>query len=195
MILVVTSIVLHAQDNCRLATIKDGISISRCKVAGIAYDAVLVEFEAQGSLDQYLELATNVSNFVDWHYRIDYAEKLKQENDSTLVYRSEIDTPWPLDPREMVVRIVASRTDNGGKVQMESVPDYIPMTNGLLRIPYSKTRMEVLQVSRDMLVFTYYAEVNPGGAIPAWVANLFALNGPYQTFRGLKELLSDQNTD
>ena len=35
----------------------------------------------------------------------------------------------------------------------------------------------------------YIFEVEPGGSLPAWVVNMFADKGPYETFKKLSDML------
>jgi hypothetical protein len=35
----------------------------------------------------------------------------------------------------------------------------------------------------------YIFEAEPGGSLPAWLANMFADKGPYESFKNLSELL------
>ena len=43
------------------------------------------------------------------------------------------------------------------------------------------------QSSYDIYVF----DANPGGSVPAWLANNFADKGPYESFKKLAEMLKN----
>jgi hypothetical protein len=180
------------QSNCELTNVKDGISISRCKVEGSAYDGVYVEFESEGELEHYLRLATDAPNFVNWHYKIDKVEMIPDADIEGIVYRSEIDTPWPLTTREMIVQVEVEKADTAATVVTKSIPGYIPLRKAYLRIPYSYSKMEVQKLEGDSLKFSYYVEVDPGGNVPAWIVNMFSSQGPYHTFSRLKSILTKE---
>ena len=42
------------------------------------------------------------------------------------------------------------------------------------------------------LKVNYVIHVDPGGQIPTWIANLFSTQGPYETFKNLKDRLEHQ---
>jgi hypothetical protein len=41
----------------------------------------------------------------------------------------------------------------------------------------------------------YIFEIDPGGSTPAWLVNMFADKGPYETFKQLGEALKNQKKE
>lgn len=181
---------IAAQENCQLSLNKNGIEIYRCKLDHSPYDGVLVKFEASGRVQDYLDLATDVTRFDQWHYRAVDPQLIQLNDDSSFVFHSKVDTPWPLDPRDMVQQLTVKGNHQHAQVLIVGKPDFIPEEDGYIRIPYISSRMDARQVSESIIQFSYYAEAHPGGDIPAWVVNLFSNVGPMQTFQKLRELLS-----
>ena len=45
--------------------------------------------------------------------------------------------------------------------------------------------------SRNITWFNYILELDPGGSLPGWVANMFAEKGPFGTFSNLAKQLME----
>jgi hypothetical protein len=43
--------------------------------------------------------------------------------------------------------------------------------------------------SAQTINIIYTIELDPGGSVPAWIANMFADKGPYESFSNLADLL------
>jgi hypothetical protein len=69
------------------------------------------------------------------------------------------------------------------------VPKAIPEKKNIIRIPYLSSWWDVKYDGRNTLRIVYFLEVDPGGAVPAWITNMFAAKGPYETFSSLGEIL------
>ena len=78
------------------------------------------------------------------------------------------------------------------KIMSVSVPHYISEKNGIVRVTRSTISWNVTMPTKNTINIIYIFEAEPGGSIPAWVANAFVEKGPYETFkktgRGIKTL-------
>ena len=75
------------------------------------------------------------------------------------------------------------------KVTAIGVPNYAPEKNGIVRIPKLLINWYVTMPSSTTISIVYTIEVDPGGSVPAWLANMFADKGPYESFKKFSELL------
>jgi hypothetical protein len=75
------------------------------------------------------------------------------------------------------------------KITSVSVPDYIAEKSGKVRVTKSTVTWNVTMPTAKTISIDYIFEAEPGGSLPAWVANMFADKGPYETFRKLGEIL------
>jgi hypothetical protein len=71
----------------------------------------------------------------------------------------------------------------------------MPPKKGFVRVPYSLATWEVIPLTKDKIKVDYVFRVNPGGAIPAWLVNIAATTGPYNTFVKLREIMSGDQAE
>ena len=76
---------------------------------------------------------------------------------------------------------------------LECIPDYLPAVENVVRVPKSYSKMTFTPINESKLKVDYNIHVDPGGQIPAWIANMFSTQGPYETFKNLKDRLEDKN--
>ena len=93
--------------------------------------------------------------------------------------------------RDAVIHMTMQRDslDRFLKVSAKGVPDYIPEKNGKVRIPKLAINWYVTMISKTLLNIVYIIDVEPGGSVPAWLANMFVDKGPYESFKKLSDVL------
>jgi hypothetical protein len=69
----------------------------------------------------------------------------------------------------------------------ENMPTYISEKNGIIRIQRSSGLWHITPVDATHVRVEYTLQVDPGGWIPAWLVNMVASTGPYQSFIGLRK--------
>jgi hypothetical protein len=69
--------------------------------------------------------------------------------------------------------------------------DSFPVSKGhLVRIPHLKADWIITATSPTSLHVEYTLSWDPGGSIPAFIANAFSTSGPLQSFSQLKRKMS-----
>jgi hypothetical protein len=77
------------------------------------------------------------------------------------------------------------------KITATGVPDFIPEKSGKVRVPRSSINWFVTMPSSTSLSIVYTFEADPGGSMPAWLVNMFADKGPYESFKKLSAILKN----
>ena len=113
---------------------------------------------------------------------------LKQVSPSELYYYSEISIPWPAQNRDFVAHLIVKQDPQTRVVDVDgpAVPDFVPLKTGIVRIDHSIGKWVLTPATDNHVKVIYTLQVDPGGAIPAWLVNMFAAEGPIQSFKGLK---------
>ena len=179
------------EEDCKLKKDTDGIMIYACKSGDDKFKSLKADFTIENtSLNELVALLKDVENYPKWQYNMTTAEVLKRESDESIITRSVIDAPWPVENREVIVRYQIIHNPERGEAHIEAKTvtyDY-PKTKGLVRVPFSHAEWIVKEVGSTLQV-NYFLRVNPGGSIPAWVVNMSIAEGPYRTFTNLKKEL------
>lgn len=170
---------------------KNGIKVFSRKSDTYKFDELKVECEFEGRLSQLAAVILDVNNQYKWVYKTNKSQLVKEMSAADVFYYTEIDCPWPFENRDMVVRMTVMQ-NTANKVMTiiaKSVNDYLPEKNRVVRIRYSNAIWTVTPINNKQFKIEYKIQVDPGDGIPAWLLNLFAINGPYESFLNLKEKL------
>jgi hypothetical protein len=181
----------YAQNDWELRNNKDGIAIYTKSFPDSKFKGVKVECELDATLSQLVSCILDVNTGADWVYSTKSSVLLKQVSPSELYYYSEVSVPWPASNRDFIAQLKAVQDVKTGVVTIygPTFPDYLPVKKDIVRVEKSEGRWVISPVSKDHIKVEYTLRVDPGGNIPAWLINLFATKGPYESFKRLKEQL------
>ena len=181
----------QAQYNWKLEKQKNGISVYLSDVSGSSFKAVKVECTLTGTYAKLIALLTNVSQFSNWIYHNKASKLLKQNTPLDFIYYSETYMPWPLSNRDAVIHLQI-KTDSLPKflsISGVGKPTYVLPVWAKVRVPHYQANWKVTMPTANTIQISYLLEIDPGGDIPAWIANSYADKGPYGTFSKMAEEL------
>lgn len=182
-------------NNCDLKKDKDGIKVYTCPSDTSKFRSLLAEFTIENtSFEDLQKFLWNVDNYVNWQYNMVEASLLQKTDNQSIIYRSVVDAPWPVQNREMIVQLSFRKTEKTDQLffTMQSVATDYPLSDDLVRVPYSQASWTVKRVNTTLAV-TYQLNIDPGGYVPPMLVNLAMAEGPYESFRKLKKLLEKKN--
>ena len=183
--------ILAQDENCKLKKDADGILVYPCKSDNDKFKSLKAELTIKNTtLEELVALLKNVAKYPDWQYNMISAEILDRESDESIITRSVIDAPWPVENRELIVRYKIIQNHDEGEVYINAKTlayDYAE-SKGLIRVPFSNAEWFVT-ASGSSLKVNYTLSVDPGGSIPVWLVNMSIAEGPYHTFTNLKKRL------
>ena len=168
---------------------QDGIKISTRPSQLSKFSDILVEADFQGNANQLLAILLNVENYPQWAYATKSASVVKKNSPDDLIYYSEINVPWPSTNRDLYAhcRLIRNPDAHSFKMTAIGIKDYQPAKNNIVRIPLSIGTWEVTTLPNNKIHVVYLLQFDPGGAVPAWLLELFSTKGPYETFANLKK--------
>ena len=180
-----------AQYKWELEKEKNGIRVYLSDVPGSVYKAVKVECTLTGTYAKLVAILTNVSQFNKWIYNTKASRIMKENTPLDFIYYTETHMPWPLSNRDAIIHI-RIKTDSLPRALIitgTGEPDLFPEIFSIVRVPYYKASWKVTMPTTKTIQISYILELDPGGNIPAWIANSFADKGPMGTFSNLAERL------
>jgi START domain-containing protein len=184
-----------AQNNCDLKKDEAGIKVYLCETEASSFKTIKVNFKANGTIQEYANGVLDVAGYKNWQVSILHVEILEQISETELIYYAEIDTPWPLAHRDVIFHLIVTQDDKSKilQVSLEQLPTYIPSIEHIVRVPLAKSLLTVTPIDTNRLTIEYYLEVNPGGDVPAFIANIFAANTPWNTFNNFRNKLESND--
>ena len=181
--------VSFAQDNWALKMNTDGIRVYTKNLENSPYKAIKAVCTIQSTITRLTAVLLDIENSADWVYSTKKCSVLKVVSPTDLIYYSEIAVPWPVNNRDFIIRLKVSQDEKTKAVTVlgENKPTYLPENKNVVRIQRSFSKWVITPQPNGFLKIEYLLEVDPGGSIPAWLINMFATKGPYETFKKLRE--------
>lgn len=172
----------------------DGIRVWTRPVPGSALDEFRGQTEYQVTLHDLVVVMRDADKLVSWMPDCK-ASRLIERNNGEQWHYMQTDLPWPAKDRDGVYRTTyLAQADGSVKVLIEGVPDYLPKTDGLIRIGGAEG-FWMLEPAGDTVRVTYQLHVDPGGSLPAWLVNQEVIAQPYKTLKALGEQLALAQAD
>jgi len=181
-------------DGWKLAKDKQGIKIYTRSLEGSKLKEFKAYTELNTSIEILAEVLMDVEHYTDWTENIKHSKLLKEISDKEIIIYSELKVPWPFDNRDAVYLDIFQwdASKRTLYVRIESLPEYLEENRGIVRIPYAKGYWKVEKTGNNKLKITIQMIVDPGGSIPAWLVNAFVVDSPFETLKGLKEVINDK---
>ena len=178
-----------AQEDWALKLNKDGIRVYTKNYPGSSVKAVRAQYRIEASITTLTSILRDVQNSKDWMYATKSVALLKELSPTEVIYHSEIELPWPVSNRDFIAHqsITQDTLTKTVKVACVNKPDFIARSKGIVRIEHAYSQWLIHPLPDGQLNVEFELRVDPGGNIPSWLVNLFALTGPFHTFKKLRE--------
>lgn len=183
---------LVQQKDCELRKSAEGIEVYTCKMADSKINSIQSTFSVSSSFGALSEALFDLKNFHKWQYKIVKTEMLKSISKNEFVYRAELQTPWPVSNRDLILHVKMVPTSNSNEYHFSAIgkPDFIPPREGFVRVPVSEAHWYIKVIGKTNIQIKHSILIDPGGSIPAWLMNLSLAEGPYETFKNLRTYLA-----
>ena len=178
-----------AQENWNLVKEEAGIKVYTKTESGSKYKAFKAEMQVSCKIEDILEVLKNTDSINNWVANCKEVKLLKTE-DHDQYYYIETSLPLPFENRDMVYHFQYIKINSGQeRVNVTGIPDYIHPRKGIVRIVKSNGYWLLTSIDTNMTAVIYQMHVEPGGLIPAWLANPFIKNVPFSTFKELRDIV------
>lgn len=185
-------LVSTAQSEWKLAKSGDGIEIYTRNRA----EDKIKEFRATTTVQQPLKrienLLEDVEAYPTWQDNCEESEVIERIDNKTVIARYTSSTPFPFSDRDVVLKMTKQHQADGSMVfQIENAADAIEERDKFVRIPRAGGLWELEPNGDAETLVTYQFYADPGGNVPNWLVNMFIVQGPYNSFKQMKELLAN----
>jgi len=181
---------LFSQENWELIKNVDGIKISTKNTKNIDFKSFKANMVLDNNIHAFIAVLTDVEGLINWGYKIKNASLLKKSGDTLQIYYAEAKAPFPYKNRDGIYRnrFTWISDTNTLSVDIEILDDYLELKDQFVRIK-GNGFWEVKVLPSGKLDVTFVMQVDPGGSIPAWLANIFVDDSPYYTMQKLREVI------
>ncbi|AVD89405.1 MULTISPECIES: START domain-containing protein [Pseudomonas] len=173
-------------EDWQVAKDEEGIKVSLSEVAGSKYKAYRGVTLIKAPLAKVQALQEDVVGACAWVHECKLQKLLKQEGGEIWTY-TQFNTPWPVTPRDSVLHVTTAKEADGSVVRkLEGEPTYVPEEKGFVRVAKVEGFWKLVPKG-DSTEVTYQVHTEPGGSVPAMVANKFVVEAPFNTLKNLRE--------
>jgi hypothetical protein len=174
---------------------KDGINVYSRPSDYSKFNDIRVDMDLPGTIEQLATILRDVDGYTDWVYSTRSSQLIRKVSDEEFIYYAEVGTPWPAANRDYYadMKISFNPANHSMNVISVGMKDYQPEKKDFVRIPMSRGFWTVTTQSDKSIHLQYIVEVDPGGAVPAWILNSFATKAPIETFSALKKKMTELN--
>jgi len=181
-------------DNWVLEKDKDNIKVWTREIETSSIKSFKAVTTIDASTIQLAAVLNDIEAYPQWMSNIVTTEVLEAINENECYYYFVVEAPWPVNNRDNVVhfKLTNNYETKGFKVDVIGDADYIAEKQDVVRIPKSigTWQFTPLEEEKTEVIFVYAAD--PGGKLPAWVINIFIVDGPFKTLSNLKEFVKQE---
>ena len=145
--------------------------------------------EINAPAEKTLEVILAADSFDGWMSNIKNSKILRELKDNQILTYYQISVPWPMQNRDAIGDMQITASDSGYQVKITVLNDYLPEYPRLVRMHDAEGFWDIQKLSDESCHVTYQFVADPEGSVPAWIANMFVVDGPYQTLLNLRGIL------
>ncbi len=170
----------------RTASERTDVSTWVRPIEGNPLNAFRGQTEAPYPMLTAIAVLADVENFPEWVFQCHSARLMPEvADDLAYIYIKGI---WPVSDRDGVARTTITQdpltlTTEIRSVAARGLVDEVP---GTVRIPELDNRFVFEQLPDGWTRITFETRVDPGGMIPAWLANFVATRAPLTTLQKMQ---------
>ncbi len=194
LLLVIQALMLSGQGEWNLKEEKDGITIYSRENPFSDFNEFRATTTAAGSIRAFEAVLRDIAVIPEWMYSVKSSRLLELRGDSVVIYYTEAKSPFPFKNRDGIY-LNRYRRQADGKVLwvgIEILPEYLKEEDDMVRISRGQGHWEARQTGPDRLEIDFQMQVDPGGSIPAWLANMFVVDTPFHTLTELKRMMQEE---
>jgi len=185
-----SSVLLRAQEDWELVKDKNEIQVFTRSSENFNFKTFRAHVVLETSIHSFVAVLHDIENFKDWGYKVIDASVLKRIGDTLQIYYLEAKAPFPYKNRDGIYlnRFKWRPESNSLTVDIEVLDTYLEMKDKFVRVKGEGFwKVTVLPMGR--IDITFQMQLDPGGNVPSWMANIFVDQSPYHTLLNLKSII------
>ena len=153
--------------------------------------------EFKGEMIVETKITTIAALFLDskaapqWMHQCEKFEVIEQTDPKKALIYFINGAPWPVSDRDAVISSNMSQDPEtlALRIDVEVIADRLPENDDYVRIPRMKGFWSFTPMPEGEIKIVYQVHAEPGGSLPAWLANSVVVDTPYHTMSNMLEML------
>ncbi|MCG8668457.1 MAG: START domain-containing protein [Pseudomonadales bacterium] len=184
-------------DNWKLEKKDSEVSAYTTTVPGSEFRAYKIEAIAESTLTGIIAHQKDAANFPKWMDGVKSSECFKDTGDAYYTH-SIAPAPWPVKDRDSVVESLITQDPDTLEVNIRFTAknELRKPVKGCERVATINGEWIFIPILENgnatgKVKVAYINHVNPGGKVPGWLANNFAIDVPFNTIKGLLKVVKE----
>lgn len=167
---------------------EENLRVLQRDYAGSALNETKGATRVKASLNALMALLKDAEFNQQWVYRSGGATILEENGFAQAYVYGVVDAPWPMRDRDTVVRFdYQQQADTKSiTIAITNFPDFIATKDDFVRVPDFGGSWKLHPGKEGWVEVTYQVYGNPGGLIPAWLANYAAARSVARTLQNMQ---------
>lgn len=171
---------------------EEGVKVYLKNMDGSDVPAFKAESILSGNMDEIESILLDFNNVQKWMSSCSHSELLEFPTDSSAIFYTQFKAPWPVSDRDNISQATVHQlSEESIKIDIVTLPSYIPEKRNYVRIPYSQGSWQLNRLSEEETEVIYIMHSERGGNIPSFLSNQLLLQAPVETIKKLQGCLSN----
>ena len=185
---------LFSQEDWKLIRESTDIKVFTQKENNNILDTFKATVTINASINDFVSVLHSIKIFPKWGHHIKSANLLEKSGDTLQIYYSVAKAPFPYKNRDGIYlnRFRWQKERKTLMVDIEVLDEYLALDEKYVRVK-GYGYWEVEELPENKIFVTFSMQIDPGGSIPSWLANMFVDDSPFNTLLNIKTLMESGN--
>jgi hypothetical protein len=192
--LLLTGLLNNSENGWKLELDKEGIQVFTRHVGGSDFKEFKADMVMDGKISEIADVIADVEKFPEWSYKTTSVKIIRKEG-NTIQYFYVSDTPKFLKTRVAFfesTKVVDPKT-NEITFSLINIQGNQPISENSILIPTMKGCWKLTPAGENKVHVMMQMLTEPGGIIPAWLANMVVVDSPFVTLKGLRDMIAKKS--
>ncbi|MBN1961278.1 MAG: START domain-containing protein [Deltaproteobacteria bacterium] len=191
LILILSAFSLKAA-NWELVKNSNNVKVYTRDVAGFTMKEFRAVTQVKTSLDSIIALMRDVAAYPQWIADCKHASILKTDGPYNFYIYLINGAPFPIQDRDLINHVEISQDQKTKTITMklDGKPSFIEPKNDMVRVPKLEGFWQFEPLADGIIEITYQVKTDPGGNLPAWLANTTVTESPWKTLTNMTRMLA-----
>ena len=182
----------QAQENWNEVKNKEGIKVFTRTNTVMSFKEFKATMTIDGKVNDVLSVLFDVEGLTIWGHNISKSELIERDGDSLQIYYAVAKAPWPYKDRDGIYsnKMIWDKQLKTLLVEIDLIESDMYANNDFVRMD-GYGYWKIKESLSGKIEIDFQMQINPGGSIKAWIANMFVSDSPFYTMKKLREALKN----
>lgn len=188
-LLVLFSCVVQSEEEWTLKKEENGIKVFTKQIEDSNFNAFRAETVVDATLSTLMAVHADVEYVNEWLKDCSESKLLTEFDPNGYAVYFKTDSPWPVKDRDYTLRykIEQDPKDYTLTIHFTAEVGLMPESDDCVRITVLDGFWEMKPLAAGGVNVIYQVSTDPGGGVPAWLANSFVIDQPFHSLTKLHE--------